>query len=110
VKEKAANKAEKAKDKATEKANDAKDKANDAKDEARSKAEEAAQRERERDDARAPKPNPNANSEKRHQDHAKTNEMKERKGKFSDVIFDNHDTSHSTDPGADFEVKKKANK
>lgn len=71
---------------------------------------QAAQRERERDHERAPKPNPNADSNKRHAGHAETNEQKVRKGKFSDVEFDNHDTSHSTDPGKDFEVRKKANK
>jgi hypothetical protein len=110
AKDKAASKAEKASDKAKDKASDAKNKAKEAKDDAKTKAQEAAERERDRDDARAPKPNPNANSEKRHQEHAKTNELKERKGKFSDVVFDNHDTSHSTDPGADFEVKKRAGK
>merc|ERR1711939_667094 len=88
----------------------AKEKAHDAKEKAKSKAEEAAERERKRDEERAPKPNPNADSAKRHEGHAEINEKKVRKGKFSDVEFDNHDTSHSTDPGADFEVKKSASK
>jgi hypothetical protein len=51
-----------------------------------------------------------ADSAKRHEGHAETNERKVRKGKFSDVEFDNHITSHSTDPGKDFEVKKAVSK
>ena len=56
-----------------------------------------------RDAARAPKPNPNADSEARHHKASMANEHKVRKGKFSDVVFDNHDTRHTLDPGKDFE-------
>jgi hypothetical protein len=35
---------------------------------------------------------------------SETNEHKIRKGKFSDVEFDNHITKHSDDPAKDFEI------
>jgi hypothetical protein len=117
VKDKANDVKDQAKDKASyvkDQASDAKDhvqsKASDAKEHVKSATEEARERERERDKERGPKPNPDCDSEQRHEGHAEINEKKVRHAKFSDTEFDNHITSHSGDPGKDFEVIKKEKK
>lgn len=56
---------------------------------------------------RLPKPEPDGESEANHAKASHANEHKVRKGKFSDVEFDNHDTAHSQDPGKDFEKIEK---
>jgi hypothetical protein len=54
-----------------------------------------------------PKPERDGNSEENHAKAAEANEHKIRKGKFSEGSFDNHDTSHTEDPGKDFEKIEK---
>jgi hypothetical protein len=53
------------------------------------------------------KPERGGNSEENHAKASKANEQKVRKGKFSEEEFDNHITTHSGNPGKDFEKMEK---
>ena len=80
------------------------------KEERKQEKEEAHKKELAKIKADLPKPEVDGNSEENHAKAAEANERKVRKGVFSGEEFDNHITSHSSDPAKDFEKIEKGSK